>query len=451
MDMDRIVLVREKNYKEAINLDECSAGELAIVSKLALGFSQPLGKPSHKNGTYARVLNEQTVGNIPHMTLLTFPYSSLDPTLTAYPATMVVIATEYVEEATNDPAKIDELINYEKIQKGKIEEVIETSFQSVFPDMWDRQNNDILVHFPELVITNSAKHKHIIRDLFVKFVFDMDTGHMMMPLAARTTRTYEELINGYSHSHVQLSTRANWGGFCFGETAIANTLLSLRSKRVTLESLSGFLFQFDDYIHWESREGGPYFTIDTLGKVNDRQSGGRLSPRADNEFDSGAIESGVRTMERILAKHLLSIIEVDDLRVRPAQNYLYSRKLVELDLDRIEVLDKIIALSEVVRSKFSSLHLNVTRDFNISKNTFQYVAQMTERDVAKETATDPNIRTWYSEPFIIFKGDVVSRKVVLGNIDQARDRIVKILLPRYLNGIITQVNAWLTQENLLQV
>lgn len=131
----------------------------------------------------------------------------------------------------------------------------------------------IMIHFPEITITNSNDRKHEIKDLFVKFrVYDIfpeqDSKCSIGIQGCRTTLSLAEWNSDYGHSHLSGTCFCNFNGFCLGTSdfkiVIENLKLSLSRDDWYL-----LFYSLENYVNWESLEGGPYRKIKdiTLGNV----------------------------------------------------------------------------------------------------------------------------------------------------------------------------------------
>jgi hypothetical protein len=90
----------------------------------------------------------------------------------------------------------------------------------------------ITIHFPEVIITNSKRLSHTIKDLFVRFnIYTCDRGKVRFSrlYGKRTTFDIKELIHGYCHSHLPKRytyfLEDNFTQWCLGTTEI-DTILS---------------------------------------------------------------------------------------------------------------------------------------------------------------------------------------------------------------------------------
>lgn len=138
-----------------------------------------------------------------------------------------------------------------------------------------RQNLDnatIIVHFPELTITNERGRTHLIRDMYARVVLSPNGKLYSGPQFHRATFTHAECKNNYLHSHVRtirFDHLTEWQGGCLGSGPIRDTISRL-SIGFSWEDWTLFAVQLDQYVHVESLEGGPYHRMETIGTNNGR-------------------------------------------------------------------------------------------------------------------------------------------------------------------------------------
>lgn len=117
---------------------------------------------------------------------------------------------------------------------------------------------DILIHFPEIEITNGI-NKHTITDLYVKLSLfisqDLRTRRFSIE-GTRTSGTLSEIASQYCHSHLPgYTTGGNFDSFCLGNGPINNYLNGINR---TEEEWLFFLTLLNQYVRWESIAGRPY-------------------------------------------------------------------------------------------------------------------------------------------------------------------------------------------------
>lgn len=132
-----------------------------------------------------------------------------------------------------------------------------TDLQEISEDDWKEGSDSsyILIWFPEVEITNSREEKHTIRDLYVRLRINGEAhlGAFEMTVA---TFTNAQWMSDYAHSHLPGIT-----GFttpCLGSGPITSTITILRSEDFDETSWEILCSQIEDFVKWESVEGGPY-------------------------------------------------------------------------------------------------------------------------------------------------------------------------------------------------
>ncbi len=127
----------------------------------------------------------------------------------------------------------------------------------------------ITILFPELEMTNSANAKHTIYDMYVRFI----VGYVNLTeecisvsfLGNRGMFTLKEACSGYSHSHMNGS--ATFTNFCLG-SSVFGTLLHDVMRQPDETKWNLLLLSVENYLKWESLEGGPYRLISNMGYGN---------------------------------------------------------------------------------------------------------------------------------------------------------------------------------------
>ena len=134
----------------------------------------------------------------------------------------------------------------------------------------DLQEQTILVHFPEVKVTNENNRSVDITHLWVKVKLSLDgtiNGYFQM---MRSEFTLEQFKSGYSHSHIPSVTINNcyrWADPCLGRGPIRNTIASL-STQFSEEMWSLFCLELSKYVTVESLTGVPYMHLERIGISN---------------------------------------------------------------------------------------------------------------------------------------------------------------------------------------
>lgn len=121
-------------------------------------------------------------------------------------------------------------------------------------------NFGVLIHFPELTVTNSDKEYITIRDLYVIVPFiNMRLSNL---IGTRISGTSNELAINYTHSHCagyfNADSSRSFNGFCTNGLSISTYLQSPTAPLMTELEFEHYLYTLQKYLEWESLEGGPY-------------------------------------------------------------------------------------------------------------------------------------------------------------------------------------------------
>lgn len=188
-------------------------------------------------------------------------------------------------------------LSIESIEKEKLD-VIDRLFppnmreaaEIIYPDRWEIQFDiknfkitrgynskqplsdylDFVIHFPEITIKNSGEKTHVIKDLFVALEY-YDGEETYAINGKRTTVSRNEIYKKYAHSHLPrhhtLSDYTSYDGFCLGDSELL-TQLTLFETFNTVEDYLYFFTLLNAYLEWESLEGTPYISINTLNRYS---------------------------------------------------------------------------------------------------------------------------------------------------------------------------------------
>ena len=143
-----------------------------------------------------------------------------------------------------------------------------TDLQEVSEMDWEEGDYSyIMIWFPEVRIFNSRGETQTVRDLYVRLVIK-DTARLSDFQMAVATFTASQWMSDYAHSHLPGIT-----GFthpCLGRGPISSTITLLRSEDFDETSWEIMCSQIEDFVKWESVEGGPYRYIRDITNRNMR-------------------------------------------------------------------------------------------------------------------------------------------------------------------------------------
>lgn len=129
--------------------------------------------------------------------------------------------------------------------------------------------NEVIIWWPEIHITNSKDEKHIVKDLYVRYVIEprvFDENWEIGGYKAnvrmegiRSSFSVKEYESTYGHSHLKTGWR-EWNNFCVGTSDYHLLLENVRMSLLEEDWIMLFL-SLENYLTWESLEGGPYCKI----------------------------------------------------------------------------------------------------------------------------------------------------------------------------------------------
>ena len=137
-------------------------------------------------------------------------------------------------------------------------------------------NCDLIIHFPELTISNSSKASYTIYDLFVDINLSVTSrgkinknyNYIIGSISGiRMSRNIVELTTGYIHSHLTTKKLTDnksftkYTNFCLGQGELAITISTYNYDTNNTDSLEMFYTMLVSYLQWESIEGGPHIRI----------------------------------------------------------------------------------------------------------------------------------------------------------------------------------------------
>jgi len=195
-----------------------------------------------------------------------------------------LVGKEYISDE-------DFYIKYYSIKKDNIFDW-KKIIKDFFGDRVDIQNEYFIVHFPKKHVENSSGRQHTIYDVYLKITINysnssrMYYGHyfneyfdkylqncyanpcFLLTSGTRTTASKEEHISSYCFSHFQRGF-GEWRNTCLGE----GLLRKYGSIPISNEELAvGYCVALENYLSWESLEGGPYIKISDIRSNIEREN-----------------------------------------------------------------------------------------------------------------------------------------------------------------------------------
>lgn len=283
---------------------------------------------------------------------------------------------------------------------------------------YDRQHSvlkyKLLIYFPEINITNSKDQRHTIRDLWIKIDFNRILRIIQFG-GVRSSRTYIEHQAQYNHSHMSSETNntsSTCSSCCLGSTHY-QTLLTALHADYDDNNMTLFLQQLEDYLSWESLEGGPYQNIENLTQKNYGNS--RSTQRSPNYTDLNNAYS------QFLAKYSKGY------NIQLTDNGVYHQFKVIID--------------EEFKEKVESICPDMLKQFYDTINKRQYYLETAGVPVQEIERLNSNFRN--SGKILTFKDKDIYYQIVEPGLDKAKEiddlKIVKMAPQQMINHVAQQL------------
>ena len=281
----------------------------------------------------------------------------------------------------------------------------------------------IAVKFDDITITNSIEQSHHIGTIVVYLEgwAYQDRMRIIKQLKAlRTSYTVEEAVMGYTHSH--LPPGRSLDDFCLGHDN--HMFVQLEGQQLVSElELESILIGLQDYIAWESLEGGPHIKMEQI----------TLLPQLSNVEFSVEREANylyayqMRTYLAMMLKHYDELSEIFNL-VRSGKNYRFSydeNKLFEFVAGCIK---------EYIEENDNISNLANSYLYNISNHKFFHKNNdITNWNDAVNIAKN-KLKDYYP---VYFKGETTHP--VLTNEESGGDIMFKDMIPMPYGAALTTI------------
>lgn len=160
----------------------------------------------------------------------------------------------------------------------RIIEIANKIFKEAFYDfdiIFSKEDSllSIVFHYPEIELENSVSDKHSIYNMYVigEFIIAENGIQFHYLKGIRTTFTLAEIHSEYSHSHLKSDIK-RVQKFCLGTRTPLDNLRKIYFNvlpNTSDERIEDYFFEYminvENYINWESQEGGPYVYMDKIG------------------------------------------------------------------------------------------------------------------------------------------------------------------------------------------
>jgi hypothetical protein len=129
----------------------------------------------------------------------------------------------------------------------------------------------ILVHFPEVKVTNENNRSIDLKDLFARIELQYDGTLYGSFKLNKATYDVAQWKSHYIHSHVPslyYDRVAEFKDPCLGDGPIKSTILRLHGE-YNEDDWKLFCLELQKYVQTESLSGGPYIKLENVGKISE--------------------------------------------------------------------------------------------------------------------------------------------------------------------------------------
>ncbi len=266
-----------------------------------------------------------------------------------------------------------------------------TKLKDYFGDRVDIKDSYFIVYFPKVDVTNSNDRQHTIYETYLKVywenfknptflenifhyynVNDVNNVSNLVKFISikgiRTRFSEEEYNSNYVFSHLQKNP-LDWANACLGEGILNNY------KNIVIDSdekLLGYCMALENYLTWESLEGGPYIKIRDI-KINTSN----LNSLTYTTFYYNMLSALVKDK----FENLMSFCNDKELKlneeVLDKVNIYYTLNDVYFDFSKIK--NKNIESNNIIEKFIPSFSFNgktinkIIIDSSLNKTTFQEI------------------------------------------------------------------------------
>ena len=296
----------------------------------------------------------------------------------------------------------------------------------------------IVVHFPEVTVTNENHKSIIIYDLYAKVCINALGNLCRGPLFNRATYPYIQMVRGYMHSHINgIVTNEHFTSSCLGSGPINRTINSLR-----MECEEGlwklYCLELEKYVHVESLHGGPYHRLENVT--------GKNAKKINSEFciNTSFTMTDDEELRAFLIKFTSILAQSPELKW--IKTHLLGYSLGMSLSDFILVASKIFI--NYYNTELLKNNINITKEFLFDKgvlNNYQF-----KNDTLYELETDDYLSSdraaLQGKELFIFKDKPVIFNILPKNYDPDNKNIT-LLSQTFSNYLTTQLTYIINYGN----
>lgn len=154
--------------------------------------------------------------------------------------------------------------------------IFKDALEETYPERYDIvEDTHIIIHFPEIEISNENKKSLKIYNLFTIFKFENYLTYDYIELHGwLMSPTRKQYLYDYAHSHLPISD-TNYKEdkynllndscpFCLGNGTLNKLICSWQDDFTNISIFECILYELENFVSWESLEGGPYIFLNKV-------------------------------------------------------------------------------------------------------------------------------------------------------------------------------------------
>lgn len=276
-------------------------------------------------------------------------------------------------------------------------------FQDLYPNHHYNHNYVyILVHFPQVKVSNESGKSTIIKNLFARISLSLKGDFRKLEFS-KTHYTYAHFIHGYLHSHVPRElTYSGFNSCCTGTGPINDTIRNLQyceEGHDYTDQWMQFCWDLGKYVAVESEEGIPYIRMS--GCVTEVKTGEEVNLYLDkvcNTLNSAS-------------SHYYYYLNTQDLKEFVKyliRNKVFKFKWSHKKWDYAHSNEDLILLISNHFLKWVKTYSLISSDscVSVQDRYFKQTISINNKLFCKSSITPPNITDYQNKDMFVFKGEM---------------------------------------------
>lgn len=267
-------------------------------------------------------------------------------------------------------------------------------------------NAFILVHFPQVKVSNESGKSTIIKNLFAKVTLNTK-GEFRKLEFSKTHYTYAHFIHGYLHSHAP--KQYNYNGFhvcCTGTGPINDTIRNLQYYEEDYDYTDQwmqFCWDLDKYVTVESEEGVPYIRMSNC--VSEVKTGEEISLNLDKVYTTLSSTTFGHSYSCYLGIHDLQEF-VKYLIDSKVFKFKWSHKKWDYAHSNEDLI--ILISNHFLKwiKTYSLISSNSYSYVNVQNHYFEQTISINNKLFCKSNSAPPDINNHQNKDMFIFKGEM---------------------------------------------